>query len=79
MMRRGPDTMIHALLVHNNLIEKAKWANFGYVVEQEGGGLCSEFGLHSSAAQKPMPASRHVCMSVSRPLRSSPGYHTRSF
>ena len=25
-----------ALVAHNNLIEKAKWANFGSVIEQEG-------------------------------------------
>ena len=29
--------MTAALLTHNNLIRKAKWTNFGFTVEQEGG------------------------------------------
>ena len=37
LMKDHPDQMTSALLTHNNLIRKAKWANFGFTVEQEGG------------------------------------------
>ena len=36
LMGRSPFLMMPALLIHNNLITKAKHTNFGYVVEQEG-------------------------------------------
>ena len=36
-MKKAPEATMQALLMHNNLIEKAKWTNFGYVIEQEGG------------------------------------------
>ena len=35
-MKSFPESMMAALVAHNNLIEKAKWANFGSVIEQEG-------------------------------------------
>ena len=37
LMKKAPEDTMQALLMHNNLIEKAKWMNFGYTVEQEGG------------------------------------------
>ena len=36
-MKAAPELMTAALLTHNNLIRKAKWTNFGFTVEQEGG------------------------------------------
>jgi hypothetical protein len=36
LMGRSPYLMMPALLIHNNLVTKAKHTNFGYVVEQEG-------------------------------------------
>ena len=35
-MKASPDLMMSALLTHNSLIQKAKWSNFGSVIEQEG-------------------------------------------
>ncbi len=35
-MKLSPELMMPALLTHNNLIQKAKWQNFGYTIEQEG-------------------------------------------
>lgn len=37
LMKECPELMAKALLIHNNLIRKALWMNFGYVIEQEGG------------------------------------------
>lgn len=37
MMKAMPDLAMNALLIHNNLIQKAKNTNFGHVVVQEGG------------------------------------------
>ncbi|KAG1668570.1 hypothetical protein FOA52_007304 [Chlamydomonas sp. UWO 241] len=36
LMKRAPDLMMPALIAHNDLIGKAKWANYGFTVEQEG-------------------------------------------
>ncbi len=36
-MKASPEGMMSALASHNSLVEKAKWANFGSVIEQEGG------------------------------------------
>ncbi|KAI8469159.1 MAG: nucleotide cyclase [Monoraphidium minutum] len=36
MMSRSPELMFRALTMHNNAIRKAKWANCGYTLEQEG-------------------------------------------
>lgn len=36
LMKTSPDLMMPALLIHNNLIQKAKFANFGYTIEQVG-------------------------------------------
>ena len=40
LMKTSPDQMVPALLIHNNLITKAKWDNFGSTIEQEGGEFC---------------------------------------
>ena len=48
-MKASPSLMISALLTHNNLIQKAKWANFGHTVDQEGGESSPgirEFGIN---------------------------------
>ena len=36
LMKTTPDLMMPALITHNNLLQKAKWTNFGYTLEQEG-------------------------------------------
>ena len=36
LMKAYPELMMPALLTHNHLIQKAKWANFGFTIEQEG-------------------------------------------
>ena len=36
MMNRSPELMFRALTLHNNAIRKAKWANSGFTLEQEG-------------------------------------------
>jgi hypothetical protein len=43
MMKDSPGLMTEALLIHNRLIREAKWTNFGFTVEQEGG---EELSLH---------------------------------
>ncbi|KAG1663614.1 hypothetical protein FOA52_009713 [Chlamydomonas sp. UWO 241] len=36
MMKFDPEATTQALLLHNNLVRKAKWDNFGATIEQEG-------------------------------------------
>ena len=36
LMKARPDLMMPALITHNNLLQKAKFTNFGYTLEQEG-------------------------------------------
>ena len=36
LMKQSPALMTRALNLHNNVIRKARWNNFGYTVEQEG-------------------------------------------
>jgi hypothetical protein len=36
-MKAYPEKMLTALLLHNNIMQKERWNNFGYVLEQEGG------------------------------------------
>ena len=36
MKKTAPEVMMTAVVTHNNLIQKARWSNFGSVVEQEG-------------------------------------------
>ncbi|KXZ47811.1 hypothetical protein GPECTOR_32g423 [Gonium pectorale] len=36
LMKQSPELMTKALNLHNGLIRKARWSNFGYTVEQEG-------------------------------------------
>ncbi|GAX74580.1 hypothetical protein CEUSTIGMA_g2029.t1 [Chlamydomonas eustigma] len=36
MMKESPELMNEALGIHNSLIRKAKWVNFGHTMEQEG-------------------------------------------
>ena len=35
-MKQAPELMTRALNLHNSIIRKARWSNFGYTVEQEG-------------------------------------------
>lgn len=37
LMKKQPELTVAALLIHNNLLQKAKWDNFGSIIEQEGG------------------------------------------
>jgi hypothetical protein len=37
LMKAYPELMMPALLAHNNFIQKAKLANFGHTVVQDGG------------------------------------------
>ena len=37
LMKSHPEQAVEALIIHNNLITKAKWDCFGSTVEQEGG------------------------------------------
>ncbi len=43
LMKQAPELMTRALTLHNNVIRKARWANFGYTVEQEGDSYCLVF------------------------------------
>ena len=43
-MRSAPELMTKAIIIHNNLVRRAMWANFGTSIETEGG----ERGLHVS-------------------------------
>jgi hypothetical protein len=36
LMKRCPELMNTALLMHNAAMRKCKWANYGFTVEQEG-------------------------------------------
>eukprot|EP00798_Chlamydomonas_sp_ICE-L_P013866 gene13866-19791_t len=36
LMKEAPDLMTSALNIHNNVLRKSRWTNFGYTVEQEG-------------------------------------------
>ena len=36
LMKASPELMMPALITHNNLLQKAKYTNFGYTLEQEG-------------------------------------------
>lgn len=37
LMKETPDLMTSALFMHNAIIRKAKWENYGFTIEQEGG------------------------------------------
>ncbi|GAX78738.1 hypothetical protein CEUSTIGMA_g6175.t1 [Chlamydomonas eustigma] len=36
LMKRAPELTMRALLIHNNVIDKARTTNFGHILEQEG-------------------------------------------
>lgn len=36
LIKSSPELMTKALSLHNNAINKARWQNFGYTIEQEG-------------------------------------------
>lgn len=36
-MRSAPELMTKAIIIHNNLVRRAMWANFGTSIETEGG------------------------------------------
>ena len=50
-MKEYPEPMMAALASHNSLVEKAKWANFGSVIEQEGGSFCLIFSEAGDAVK----------------------------
>ncbi len=39
LMKEFPKLASEALTIHNQLIRKAKWTNFGFTIDQEGGKL----------------------------------------
>ena len=51
LMKTSPDLMVPALLIHNNLITKAKWDNFGSTIEQEGDSFSIIFSEPSDAVK----------------------------
>lgn len=51
LMKSSPELMMPALLIHNNLIQKAKFANFGYTIEQEGDAYSIVFEKSSDAVK----------------------------
>ena len=51
MMKASSDLMMPALITHNNLLQKAKWANFGYTIEQEGDSYSIMFHEASDAVK----------------------------
>ena len=59
-MKASPTLMMPAVVIYNNLIQKAKWANFGHTVEQDG-------DLHTLVFEETADAVR-FCLQV------SPGY-----
>ena len=69
--------MMAALASHNSLVEKAKWANFGSVIEQEGGSFCLIFSEAGDAVK--------FCLQVARtalndhPDRGGDGASTRQW
>ena len=56
-----------ALLIHNNLIRKAKWANFGYTAEQEGDSYTISFHEAADAVK--------FCIQVSDDAMEGRGRH----
>ena len=58
LMKVSPEPMLAALVSHNSLVEKAKWANFGSVIEQEGGSFCLIFSEAGDAVK--------FCLQVAR-------------
>ena len=36
-MKSHPEQAVEALIIHNNLLMRAKWDCFGFTLEQEGG------------------------------------------
>jgi hypothetical protein len=39
LMKESPEITTQALMIHNSIIRRAKWTNFGNTIVQEGGGL----------------------------------------
>lgn len=37
LFRRHPEVMLSALHIHNDIIRKCRWQNFGFPLEEEGG------------------------------------------
>ena len=37
LMKHNSEATVEALVLHNNLITRAKWDSFGSIIEQEGG------------------------------------------
>ncbi len=43
LLKAHPEPMMTAILMHNDLIQKARADNFGHVIEQEGDSFCIAF------------------------------------
>ena len=69
LMKRQPELTVAALLIHNNLLQKAKWDNFGSIIEQEGGEC-----MLGRDAHKPPALSRGMQVSFSN-VRISIRHH----
>ena len=41
-----PDLMAKVIAIHNEIMEKAKDANFGSIIKQEGGGPVAQLNPH---------------------------------
>ena len=80
LMKAAPDLMMSALLTHNNLIQKAKWTNFGSIIEQEGdsyaiifedAGDAVKFCLQASSVCLGIPCARVFQSGLSKALEDS--------
>lgn len=65
MMKEKPELASEALILHNNLIRKAKWANIGFTIEQEGDSYCIAFHDPADAAK--------FCLQVCGGVLAGPG------
>ena len=61
LMKASPELMMPALITHNNLLQKAKWTNFGYTLEQEGDSYSIMFHEAADAVK--------FCLQVHRSVR----------
>ena len=55
-MKAHPEQAVEALIIHNNLITKAKWDCFGSTVEQEGGECACSWTSLKIHPRTPSPA-----------------------
>ncbi len=65
LMKQSPELMMKALITHNNLVQKAKFRNNGFVLEQEGDSYSIIFQEASDAVKFCLQVgSRQTIMSV---------------